>query len=307
MKQIIKYSGWLAIGLGIALVVGLVSCKKDTLALYDTKPDIYFGLPVFSADNVTDTFNTTIQFSHTEYTWIRVSIGIRIMGDTVNYDRPVKVKATAVPWKDSDGNVNMAQEGVHWDSVYAYIPAGRDYGNVYVRALRVADEVGAREVAVQLTLEPNEHFETKFKRHMYDETNGYFRTTLTERVLISSVISAPYWWRPGDDAYANGQLGKYSKEKYRLLREEITGYPAAYFERVAIGINEDGSIIYWTEDGKTFNPMEQLPGFATQLRYYLYNEAIVNERKIPLSCNDVPDLEDLFGANWPYIVWDSIK
>jgi hypothetical protein len=299
MKQTIKI-----ITLSIVVASVFASCQKSTLELYNTSADIYFSANVYGELAGFGGMTHDLRFSYTEAEYMWLSIPIRILGDLVNYDREVRVIAHPFGYIDPEGNFNYSIEGVHWDSVYALVPAGKRDGTVWFRALKVHDEVGQRQVMVQLELASNEHFGTKFHRHMYNQTNRYYRTTLHQHVFISNVIGAPFWWRSGHGSYVfvRSELGLYSPEKYRLLRM-LTGYPAAYFDRVVIGQTEEGEDIIFSWDGKSMD-MDQIPGFSTELRYYLYDQAIVKENRVPWSCRDVRGFQELCGANWSYVQWD---
>ncbi len=278
------------------------SCEKDPLHPYlKTKDGVYLTSQAYESPYVWGERGPVINFSHTqdEFQWF--SIPIRVMGNLADYDREVAVVATPIINVDPDGYSNLSIEGVHWDTIFAVIPANEINGFILIRALKAgtgdpSDEL-SREVAIRIEIKENEHFDTKFDSY-YDATDNETRNTLVREVRIVNVINAPCWWLvscEGEGAkFAILHLGQYHAKKYAYLRQ-ITGYPPIFWDRGTVLDPETGRWVVYSQDGVEFEG-NHLPGYGARLRFALY-EDIIAGKKIPRSCTDVSGLKELLEVN----------
>lgn len=224
-----------------ACLLTLGSCKEDGLDLYDSDSSVFFTLQrwdlsggigsdsnvkfPFEYDGKTydfewGTYNRTVfdelrksfYFDPADVTKDTVFIPLSIMGFPMDADRDVKFAVKS-------GN---AQEGIHYNILDSYIPAGKTRGAIVVEVLRagLSDNVTRH---IDFSIEPNENFATRYKTIDRSSTSAIQASVLDFRLVISNDVLAPLYW-PLDFIWEN-YLGKYSKKKFLLILELTGGNP----------------------------------------------------------------------------------
>jgi hypothetical protein len=251
------------------MALSVSSCEPDKLMTFeDGRADVYFLWPSHVNPawfGGADTYRGHRPFLESKFEILdpqifamELDIPIRVMGAVTDYDRPVAVRVINElfegyhPFIYTADSLTNAIEGIHYESITGVIPAGSATGRIRIVTTRPPAE-HSKQVILSIQLIPNDHFGTTFDSVMFNVSRGWSRPLLNYRVFISNTLTMPAMWT---EELGREQFGYFSVNKYLLLIE-VTGFPAAFWER------------RMEIDGRILSPPITVAAGA-MLRYHLY-------------------------------------
>ena len=109
-----------------------------------------------------------------------------------------------------------AEEGVDFEILDAYIPAGARDGGIIIYLSNVNLQI-ENVKRINFELVPNEHFETNFFRFPYWSGADVMVSTLRMRLSFTDGLTPPQYWAAGWSAI----MGNWSTLKIRILANEF--------------------------------------------------------------------------------------
>jgi hypothetical protein len=215
MKKQIQF-----ITLSLALI--FCACDHETLPTYSGQNEIYFRYAgEAEAINVVD--SALIRFGYD--TKIKddsiVSIKVRVMGDVVDYDRPVNfilVDTSSTAKLESDIDLLLDQ---------SFVPAGKIDGQIVVK-LKNTSNLDHKYLKAGLRLVENVHFKVNYKKTLHSAINNAGKIVATEyRVIFDNASEMPNLWAFYESRFLMF-FGTYTDKKFRLLCE-TGGFDRDYF------------------------------------------------------------------------------
>ncbi len=271
------------------LLCAFVSCSKKDIQTFNGKESgVYFqyGWQTRLYVNI-DAYVDSLEFSFSKVsetlTDTAITTRIRIMGNTTDYPRPVKLSV--------DAERTTAVEGTHYtiDWSKAVIPANESELQFPVTFRRTPDMLKEKVVLV-LKLEANEHFNIYFTKQ--NNTNVYYATE--EKIeadrfkfVVGEIYTAPSCWY-GYYTPASSYFGEWTMTKFRYINRlleipiedwerqghegskvQMGRWPVqAYVVRNALQEAADAGEPVMDEDGK---PMQLGSGFEVDYSAYENN------------------------------------
>lgn len=179
----------------IFYIIGILligACSKDEIEVFNTTKQYLFFEKSY-ADSITYSF-----FYYPDSTSLTVPIGIKLIGNTANYDREFKL---------SVDTKNSTVESRHYTFPEKFLfRANRVVDTVYVKINNAAD---LREKSVRLVLKIEEN--ALFLPGQYEYTRNVIR--------FSDIIAPPEWW---NQTIIDSYLGPYTEKKFREFMK-VTG------------------------------------------------------------------------------------
>ena len=259
------------------------NCQEDKLAIYDGQNGIYFinlyGPTSLDKDVYTDT--TSFSFAFVTKSDTVIHLGVRAMGDMMDFDRPFQIKVNST-----------ATAGVHYDELQSeyILPAGNTDSYVPIHIYR--ENIDADTTFyIEVQLIPNEYFHQNMS--FKEITNSGVKDTIeiTRHVLaFSNDVSEPQLWSQGAKMYL-GEL--FTEAKFNFVNTELNINPGDWYS---------SNTSLWN------SIMTKLMGGSVYLTNYLNslikNNDYVNYPKDPDNTNPAdkgyltfPDIS--IPADWP--------
>jgi hypothetical protein len=216
MKKYIQF-----ITLSVMLV--FCACEQETLPTYNGQNEVYFRYASeTTASYVVD--SSLIRFGYD--TKIKddsiIRIKVRVMGEVVDYDRPVNfilvdTSSTAKPGGDIDLLLDRS-----------FVPAGKIDGEIVVKIKNTAN-LNNKYLKAGLRLVENEYFKVDYKKTLHSAINNAGNIVATEyRVVFDNASEMPNLWAFYETSRFAMFFGAYTDKKFRLLCE-IGGFDRDYF------------------------------------------------------------------------------
>ena len=233
MKNIAKI-----VGLSVAALLILGSCKEDQLLVYDHENNIYFqhkkwpSSPPngggFSATmkygditytvttssrsvEVLDSLSVSMAFLNPEIPSETTFLPVMMMGEPVGYDRKIA-------WKQiNPDDPNAATEGVDFRVLDAFIPAGKVQGGIIIEMFRANLQEPESYLVADFELVANDDFSVNFNTIPRSEWDDTLTTPITMRLKYTDGLTPPMYWAYGLQNY----LGPWSTKKAFVIHDEL--------------------------------------------------------------------------------------
>ena len=233
--------------ISIVFLVGLFSCKKDSIMTYNSENNIYFEPSVRSTP--LDTTAISFAFAGGAAKDSTIKIIVLVSGVPTNADRPYSI------FVDKDSST--AKAGIHFEEPNAMqrIKAGNVRDTINLKLLRTEDMLDSN-FKIILKLKANENFNTamSFKKISDTRTLSYIKYT----VNVNDILVKPKRWL---DTY----LGTFTRKKLFMICDLLDTTPAymdaqagvgdivfygQYMQRYLNQMEKEGNTIY-EDDGVT--------------------------------------------------------
>jgi hypothetical protein len=246
----------------IALLASLLySCQYEALPTYSGIDQIYFSysdsLRLGTVDFI-QTDSVVIQFGYDAVIKSDsiVGIGVNVMGNVVDYDRPVRfmlVDSTSTALRGRD--VDLLPDR-------SLVPAGKNTGKIYIK-LYNTDNLNETSLLASLRLLENEYFKTDYRLTPVDYINSEGKMVSTEyRVRFDNANERPNLWaNPTTSVFFDMVFGTYSRVKFTLMCQILPGCTREYF---TYGPDENPMTVF----NERF-PIGLMAGWARGLNSYL--------------------------------------
>jgi hypothetical protein len=241
------------------MLAAAVSCKHEPLPTYSGEDMIYFAYAGSAFQyEIIDSMIVKFGYDAVIKTDSVIEIGVKLMGDVKDYDRPVAVAV--------DGNVSTALSGTDVELLpeLSLLPAGKIEGKILLR-LKNTERLNDTSLLVALRLKDNEHFKAEYTGTLFASVNREGKIDGTKfRVRFDNGTEMPSIW-------ANATLksrfdmifGAYSNAKFNLMCQILPGCSHEYFTFLP-GEEKDPNAVF----SRKF-PMGLLSGWAIGLNMYL--------------------------------------
>ena len=182
----------------LGLLVGLVACQENDKTDFDSNGAVYFQVNPSSWSDTRDSI--VYSFAGKDGDSQTLNVQVNLMGETVNYERHVRVVVNS--------GKTTAQAGIHYAALEEeyILPAEAFSMNIPVVLYNKDPRLEEEAFQLVLDLEPSDDLELGLTA----------RTTV--RVIISNVLTRPYYW---EDMYMDGIFGPYSRVKHEYCIRKL--------------------------------------------------------------------------------------
>lgn len=196
------------------------ACQEENIETYSlAESKVYFQEQGSSDLNGLARYGTTTSYSFVEVSPIMEDIVLRgrvqLMGQVVDYDRPIKVSI------DKENTTFEQGEGFEINLDTLSIKAGTNTLKLGVRFFRT-ESLRTKNDTLTLKLEPNEHFSVLEK---YKSNNDWKDDTATEidgtryTFIVGEVYTKPGSWNGGSPLYTTSYFGEWNITRYLYINE----------------------------------------------------------------------------------------
>ncbi|MDR3219737.1 MAG: DUF4843 domain-containing protein [Dysgonamonadaceae bacterium] len=207
----------------LSMALFVCSCEYEKLPTYSGNDEIYFRYASeYYATEVIDSLYIHFGYDVKIKDDSICRIPVRVMGNLVDYDRPVQFILVDTS--------STATEGVDVELLLAesFVPAGSRNGNIVVR-LKNTSNLDGKELKAVFRLVENNYFKVDYTttRHAYINDEGKIIAT-EYRIMFDNASDMPNLWAYYDAARFRPYLGIYTEKKFRLICE-LCNLDRAYF------------------------------------------------------------------------------
>ncbi|MDU1890878.1 MAG: DUF4843 domain-containing protein [Dysgonomonas sp.] len=208
--------------LPILLCAGIVvSCEHDKLDTYKEKDNIYFNYAEASMyGHLADSVNIRLGYDFVPKDDSTVYIKVKVMGNTVNYDRTVNIKLVT--------GASTAKIGEDIELMHGTIPADSIRGFVGVK-IKNTSKLSTNTLLAELELVANDDFDTNYRQCGIKDLNdkGWNKATFY-RVFFDAKNEMPNLWADKISNFTN-IFGEFSRVKLQFICKTV-GVDISYFE-----------------------------------------------------------------------------
>ena len=216
-----------------AAFIFLYACEYETLPTYSGIDQIYFEFADVDAGARSIGNERTIKFGYDDImkSDSTVRIRVKVMGSVTDYVRPVSfILDESISYdddEDDNGDIKIVQMGRDIELLHdlSFIPAGSITGVISVK-LHNTDFLNDITLAAPLRLIENEHFKTDYTHtrsahinEIYDFDVG----TLFYLYFDNASEMPNLWAHPSNFENFNNAFGPYSRKKFEIMCQILTG------------------------------------------------------------------------------------
>jgi hypothetical protein len=231
------------------------SCEHESLPTYSGVDQIYFAYVDTTLIAVVDSVTVNFGYDVVPKADSTISIPVRVMGNIVDYDRPVNFILVSTSTAQQGRDVELLTDR-------SFVPAGKNKGNIYIK-LYNTENLNDKSLLASLCLVENEYFKADYRFTPYRSLNKEGKIIGTQcRIRFENTNEMPNMWaNPSTKSYFDMVFGTYSRAKFTLMCQILPGCTREYF---TYELDEDPQKVFSARF-----PMGLLAGWARGLSTYL--------------------------------------
>jgi len=222
-----------------AVLILFCACEYETLPTYSGIDQIYFEFADVEAGARSVGNSRTIKFGYDDIMKSDsiVRIRVKVMGTVTDFIRPVSFELDeSINYEDEandNGDIKIVQIGRDIELLHneSFIPAGSITGVISVK-LHNTDFLNDITFAAPLRLVENEHFKTDYThtRSAYINEIYNFDVGTMFYLYFDNASEMPNLWaHPSYFQHFTNAFGPYSRKKFELMTQVLTGCTREYF------------------------------------------------------------------------------